>query len=75
MKKKDIKKFSNKLNELGELLNFTDTIPKIRYRKKTQLASRLYFSKLIDQNTTLINTIESQLKADLKCINKTLHSK
>lgn len=75
MKKKDIKKFSDKLTKLNEQLNFNNTIPKIRYRKQTKLASRLYLSKTLDQNTYLINTIESQLKLDLKRIDETLHSK
>ncbi|CAM3293549.1 hypothetical protein [Vagococcus fessus] len=75
MKKKDIKKFSDKLTKLNEQLNFNNTIPKIRYRKQTKLASRLYLSKTLDQNTDLINTIESQLKLDLKRIDETLHSK
>lgn len=75
MKKKDIKKFSDKLTKLNEQLNFNNTIPKIRYRKQTKLASRLYLSKTLDQNTDLINTIESQLKLDLKRIDETIHSK
>ena len=75
MKKKELKKFSEKLKHLGTQLNFNDTIPKIHYPRETKIASRLYFSKLIDQNTDLINTIEHQINSDLKKINKTLNSK